>query len=254
MKSNQKRKELIMEMFKTETFLKIADLSKQFQVSEITIRRDFDELEAKGWVTKVPGGAVLRQPTGENSLQEKERFQQEEKLSIAKKCKEIVQDGQVVMLSAGSTTMYIARELKDKKELTVVTTGINIAFELSGLPHIQLVIAGGPVLPKSYAMVGHIAERTLKELKADIAFIGVDGIDLEHGFTTTHLSEAYTDLTMMQSAKRSIVVADHTKFGRVALSVVAPIEQVSEIITDAKTDPRFVSELEKRGITVIRPI
>jgi DeoR/GlpR family transcriptional regulator of sugar metabolism len=251
MKAMLKRRKKIIDLLKEEKILKVSDISQLLKVSDVTIRRDFDYLEQEGMVKKIPGGAVLTgQSAKENSLQEKENYCKYEKMLIARKCAEMVKDNDIVMLSAGSTTTYLARELKEKKNLTIVTTGINIGHELSGLSNIHLVIAGGTVRSMSFAMVGHIAENTLKSVKADIAFIGVDGIELNAGYTTPDLSEAHTDVVMMQSAKRSIVVADHTKFGKTAFSVVAPLEQVDEIVTDAGVDEYYVQAIRNRGVKV----
>lgn len=246
------RRRAILEMIETHGEVKVQGLCVKFMVSEVTIRRDLEILESENRIRRIWGGAVLEGiPLLETMFLDKMNLHQEAKRGIAMKAADLVEDGQVVMLSAGSTTTFIARELKQKKELTVVTTSINIASELAGIENITLIVIGGIVRPGSYAMVGHMAENALRSLNADIAFVGVDGLDLESGFTTPNILEAHTDYVMLQRAARKVIVADHTKFKRVALSPIVPIDGVHVLVTDDAADVHYIQNIKSRGVEVV---
>lgn len=250
--SAEKRRRAILERIQNEGSVKVQSLCEQFDVSEVTIRRDLDILESENLIRRVRGGAVLEtSAVMETIFSEKLSLHQEAKKAIAKRAASLVQDGQVVMLSAGSTTTFIARELIQKRELTIVTTAINIASELAGLEHITLIVIGGIVRPGSYAMVGSMAENTLHLLNADIAFVGVDGVDIRTGFTTPNIMEAHTDSVMLQRANRKVIVADDSKFGKTALSQVADIKDINTLITNSTENKEYIEMLEKMGLEVL---
>ncbi len=247
----EERRSVILQMLTEHGGVKVQDLCEIFQVSEVTIRRDLEILESKNLITRIRGGAVQQaSPALETLFLDRLSLQREAKKSIAACAADIVDDGNVVILSAGSTTTFIARELRKKKELTVVTTAINIASELAGLEHITLVVVGGIVRPGSYAMVGHMAEDALHSLNADIAFVGVDGIDIRTGFTTPNLMEAHVDKVMLQRARKKVIVADSSKFRRFALSPVVGIHDVDLLITDAEGDTEYIDQLKRSGLEI----
>lgn len=234
--------------------VRMEQLRDWFGVSEVTLRRDLEILESQNFLRRVRGGAVPNvNPPLESRFQERLDLRTAQKREIAIAAAELVKDGQVVMLSAGTTTTYIARELLKKKELTVITTAINIAAELAGYEHITLIMIGGVVRPGSYAAVGHLADDALQQINADFAFIGVDGVDLESGFTTPNLMESRTDSMMLRAASQGIIVADSSKFGRVTLSPVARIDEPTMFITDSDAPEEYVVQLRERGCNVWVP-
>lgn len=242
-----------MKLIEENGMVKVQHLCNRFGVSEVTIRRDLEILESENAVRRVRGGALIESaPALETMFSEKLNLHQEFKRTIAEQAEQLVEDGQVVMLSAGSTTTFIARRLKQKRGLTVVTTAINIAAELAGMKHITLIVIGGIVRPGSYAMVGHMTEQALRSLNADIAFVGVDGVDFSKGYTTPNILEAHTDYVMLQRAARKVIVADHTKFGRISLSPIAQIDEVDVVITDEDLDPGFIARIQNLGVEVLR--
>lgn len=232
--------------------VRLEQLRTLFKVSSVTLRRDMEILESKNLITRVRGGAVANTvPPLETLFQEKLSEHPDEKREIAAAAAALVSDGQVVMLSAGTTATYIARELVKKHDVMVVTSAINIAAELAGYENITLIVIGGIARPGSYAMVGHMADQALSTLNADFSFIGVDGVDLTAGFTTPNLMEAHTDGVMLRAGRKSVIVADHSKFGRVALSPVARLQEASMLITDHGADAAYIAALRERGCQVI---
>ncbi|WP_303802652.1 DeoR/GlpR family DNA-binding transcription regulator [Alicyclobacillus macrosporangiidus] len=233
--------------------VRIDQLRHFFGVSEVTLRRDLDILESQNRIRRVRGGATANPASAlETRFQEKMGLNTAEKRQIAAAAAAMVEDGQVVMLSAGSTTTYLARELLKKRHLTVITPAINIAAELAGHPHITLVMIGGIVRPGSYAAVGHLADEALTQMNADFAFVGVDGVDVQAGFTTPNLMESRTDKMMLHSATRGVIVADRSKFGRVTLAPVARIDEPDLWITDDGMPEETLARLREAGCRVVR--
>jgi DeoR/GlpR family transcriptional regulator of sugar metabolism len=245
------RRQKIYELASQQQMLTIEELQMQFGVSEVTLRRDLDVLESQGYLRRIRGGAVL-----DTALQLEVKFQEKLqkniklKREIASTAASLVHDGQVVMLSGGTTTLYIARELAQKKDITIVTPAVNIASELAGYDSVTLVVIGGVVRRDSYVASGHIADESLRTMNADYAFVGVDGVDISAGFTTPNLMESRTDRTMLQAANRPVIVADHSKFGRVAFSATAKLNEVSMLITDSEAPIEYVEKLHHAGCKV----
>ena len=198
------------------------------------------------------GGAVVnRGSMFKMDFHLREEELREEKIAIAEIAAAMVPENGVVMLSAGTTTTYIARQLVRRRGLTVVTNGINIAAELAGHSELTVVMIGGMVPEKSYATVGPTAQDYLTRITADIAFVGVAGIDAQVGFTTPYMMEAETYALMIQMARKAVVVADHTKLNHRSLSIIAPLAGVHATIVDDGADPAFLEVLRNQGHEVL---
>jgi DeoR family transcriptional regulator, fructose operon transcriptional repressor len=246
----EERKRRILETLKQEQAVKVSDLGLLLQVSEASVRRDLQDLEEAGLLKRTHGGAVSNQTAAfEPSLAEKEDRYRAEKMTIAGLAAAMVQEGDTVMLDAGSTTLQIARLLKQREHLTVVTNAVNVAGELAA-SQVEVIVTGGSLRRGVLSLVGPIAERALAGLQVDKLFLGANGVDLEKGVTTPNLIEAQTKKAMLDSAQEVIVVADHSKFGRVTFSQVCGLDRVHHVITDAGTPAPFLSALEKRGVKV----
>ncbi|MFB5192342.1 DeoR/GlpR family DNA-binding transcription regulator [Alicyclobacillus fastidiosus] len=247
------RRDFIVEYLKEHGETRIDQLSELCEVSEITLRRDLEILESQNRIRRVRGGAApaLANPL-EEMFHEKLSLNTREKREIARTAAALVQDSQVVILSAGTTTTYIARELTKKQNITIVTSAINIAAEVAPYSHITLVMIGGIVRSGSYAAVGHLADDALDNINADIAFVGVDGVDTESGFTTPNFMEARTDTMMLKSATTGYIVADDSKFGKVKIARVARLDEPSGLIVNRSASDDFINELEMRNCRVIR--
>jgi DeoR family transcriptional regulator of aga operon len=229
----------------------VLDLARRFQTSQVTIRKDLDELHAHGLVHRTHGGALpahegaLEDPT----LREKQKLHRKEKLWIAEAAARRVQEGQVVILDSGTTTTEIARALRNFRNLTIVTNAVNIAADLSGSA-VELILTGGSMRKNSFSLVGPIAEETLHRLNADWLFLGVDGFDVQYGLTTPNLLEAKVNRVMVEVSKRTVAVCDSSKFGRRSLSLIVPPSALHQVITDKNVPRADVRALKKAGIEV----
>ncbi|MED4751816.1 DeoR/GlpR family DNA-binding transcription regulator [Brevibacillus choshinensis] len=216
-----------------EKTVTVAELSKLLDVSEVTIRKDLIKLEQEGLLSRVHGGASIANflPV-ERSFTEKQAERMEEKARIARQAFRHVQPGDTLILGAGTTTMELAKLLGEVAELTVVTNAVNIAMELNshGVHHVILI--GGEMRAKSFALVGAVAEDNLKKLSVYKCFIGADGIHEQDGFSTLSLAESNVNRVMMERSRKVYVLADHTKFGESHFSSFADLSDVDRIITD----------------------
>ena len=248
---NEERRRAILELLQRERRVLVADLAEQFHTSQVTIRKDLDVLHVRRQIQRTHGGALplhdgaLEDP----SLHEKERLHRKEKLRIASAAARLVSEGQVVILDSGTTTTEIARALRNLKNLTVITNGVNIAAELSN-SSIEVILTGGVVRKNSFSLVGPIAEETLRRLSADILFLGVDGFDVGYGLSTPNLLEAKVNRIMTEIAKRTVAVCDSSKFGRRSLSLIVPPTSLQQVITDRGIQKSDLQALKNAGIEV----
>ncbi|HEY8347410.1 MAG TPA: DeoR/GlpR family DNA-binding transcription regulator [Symbiobacteriaceae bacterium] len=248
----EERKRRILQMMQSGQAVTVLGLSKAFGVSESTIRRDLRELEQEGLLERTHGGAMPANPTREElSFAEKTDQNRAEKMAIAKVAASLVHDGASVILDAGTTTLEIARVLKHRRNLTVVTNAYTIAAELADAPGIEVIVTGGSVKGNTLALVGPLAERALDEINADILFLGTNGLDLERGLTTPTPAEASVKRRMIAAARKVVVVADHTKMRKIAFATIAPITSVHMVISDREMDQQLARELTSRGIQVL---
>ena len=250
MLSEERRRE-ILELLQTDGRVLVSDLSKRFRTSLITIRKDLEVLHHQGELERTHGGA-LPMKTGalkDRSLQEKEGMHRREKLRIAEAAAHMIRQGQVIILDSGTTTTAIARACRHFKSLTVVTNATNIAAELADTP-VEVILTGGVLRKNSFSLVGPLAEESLRKLSADLLFLGVDGFDVRYGLTTPNLLEARVNRAMAESARRTVVVCDASKFGRRSLSLILPTSAVNETITDKGIPRHDLQSLRKAGVEV----
>jgi DeoR family transcriptional regulator of aga operon len=182
-------------------------------------------------------------------LREKEKQHRKEKQRIGKAAADLVKEGESVLLDSGTTTTAVARAVRDRGRLTVITNAVNISAELSGTP-IEVILTGGTLRENSFSLVGPLAEETLHRLSADILFLGVDGLDVHFGATTPNVQEASVNRVMVEIARRTVVVCDSSKFGRRSLSLITPLSGVHEVITDSKIPKGDLRVLTEAGIKV----
>lgn len=230
------RQLLILEEVRRRGAVRVSELTELLAVSDMTIRRDLDVLAAAGLVDKVHGGATApgRLSTDEPGFEAKSHRQLEEKEAIARAASELVEPGQAIGLTAGTTTWRLAHHLIDVPDLTVVTNSIQAAnvLDRERRPDLTVILTGGVRTP-SDALVGPVAVTTLRTLHVDLLFMGVHGMTADAGFTTPNLLEAETDQVFVASAGRVVVTADHTKWGVRGLSRIARLDEVHALVTDA---------------------
>ncbi len=230
----------------------IQDFAKQFKVSEMTIRRDLDQLALQGLVIRTHGGAALAgQVSFEFSFLNRKKQNQPEKEAIARKAAELVQDGQSVMLDSGTTTLAVARALRGKKGLTIVTSSLPVASELQYHPDTRVLLLGGFIRKDAPDLEGAITESNLEQLRADIAFLGADGIDRKGHAYNASLSVGRMLAKMASSANEIYVVADSSKLGGTALARYGNIAKWSGLITGRSADKALLAALRRNGVRIL---
>lgn len=227
----------------------VSDLAQDLKVSEVTIRQDLDALEQEGLLRRTHGGAILNSQIGlERPFQIVETSYKSEKERIATAAAGLIAPGDTVILDVGTTVTELAKKLTSFKDLTVFTNALNIAAILEVNPEITTIVTGGALRAKQHSLVNPYAELIIKRIHADIAFIGISGIHPERGLTNVNIAEAEMKSLFIKNSHRSIVLADSSKIGKIALAKVADISEVDLLITDKQADPAEVSLLQKEGL------
>ncbi|WP_194910143.1 DeoR/GlpR family DNA-binding transcription regulator [Catenulispora rubra] len=229
------RQAWILQEVRQRGAVRVTELVSALRVSDMTVRRDLDSLAEQGLVTKVHGGATARggSSTDEPAFSVKAARQRRAKEAIARAAADLVRPGTAIGVSAGSTTYAFAQQLARVPDLTVVTNSPPVADLLHALPGPpQTVILTGGVRTISDALVGPVAIQAIRRLHLDCVFIGVHGIDAEAGFTSPNLMEAETNRMLVSTARRLVVLADHTKWGVVGLSEIAALHDASVLVSD----------------------
>ncbi len=248
----ERQRKILDELEHTES-VSVAALSRSLAVSDMTVRRDLEELSSRSLLRKVHGGAVpVEKTAAEPHFAQKQKLNRGEKRAIAAEALLLIEDGDAVALSAGTTTWHIASALRSgHRDLTFITNSTNVALTLQENGWENIVLSGGMFRTPSDALVGPFADRTIKTLNADVLFIGTHGIHPKAGLTTPNVAEAETDRCLIEAARKVVVVADHSKLGVVALARIAPLSKVDVLITDDKADKEMLHEIELSGAEVV---
>ncbi|MFI6480815.1 DeoR/GlpR family DNA-binding transcription regulator [Nonomuraea sp. NPDC050663] len=243
------RQAAILKLIRTRRAVRVADLVREFGVSDMTVRRDLESLAERGLIAKVHGGATVLGLDGavEPGFAAKSVRERAEKEAIAARAAALVEPGTAIALSAGTTTAVLARHLADVAGLTVVTNSLPVAEVLhrDGRSDQTVILTGGVRTP-SDALVGPVAVAALGTLHVDLLFLGVHGMAERTGFTTPNLLEADTDRALVRCARRLVVVADHTKWQTVGISTIAELEEADVLITDTGLTARACEVLGSR--------
>lgn len=253
-----KRSEKILEELLRNGDVEVDNLALKLKVSEATIRRDLADLEQQGLLLRNHGGAVPVAPMLYEPFRHLSSFRKEEQNCAAEKRRiglaaaRLINDGDIIAVGAGTTTTQVARSIRHRKGITVLTNAINVAMELSHLKDIKVCLTGGFLSPEWFALVGDLAQRNAHEMFVDTIFVGVDGVHPEHGLTSNYPDQAAIHRAMMRQAKRRVVVADHRKIGLVGTSLICPPEDFHVLITDQKTSEKTIKPFTAKGIEVIR--
>lgn len=260
----EQRRALILDEVRRRGGVRVNELTRKLNVSDMTVRRDLDALSRQGVVEKVHGGAVpvVEASTHEPGFEAKSSLELSAKEDIARTAAAMAVPGSAIALSGGTTTFALAQHLLDVPELTVVTNSVRVAdvFHTAqrpgsaggGRPGAATVVLTGGVRTPSDSLVGPVADQAIATLHFDVLFLGVHGISAEAGLSTPNLAEAETNRRLVQSARRVVVVADHTKWGTVGLSSFATLEQVDAFVTDSglSADARAEAEEHLPGLVV----
>ncbi|MBJ7291486.1 DeoR/GlpR family DNA-binding transcription regulator [Williamsia sp.] len=243
------RRRRILDALERDGTVRVASLAADLGVSEMTVRRDLDALDDREALHKVHGGAVSRHNRGEEPWSAIKATQQRpEKVAIAHTALELVENGMTVAISAGTTTLELARLLGERTSITVVTNSISIFQELTDPQRPQspsnpeVFLTGGSRTP-SDALVGPIADAALSTFRVDVSFLGVHGVDLDAGLTTPNIAEAQTNRRLVDIGRSLVVLADHTKYLEVGANVIAPLSRVDTLVSDATLTESARTEL-----------
>ncbi len=231
----------------------VAQLAKGFNKTPITIRRDLHILEKEGFLKRTHGGAFALNTPGNLicSYDEREREHAKEKSVIAKKAAEYIQDGDSIILSAGTTMHELAIQLRRFKGLHVVTNGVTVVTELAHSRDAQVLMIGGEVDFKKFGTVGPLAVETMQHIHVSKAFLGVSGISIDQGISMHSPTEARINQCFLKSARETTVVVDSSKFEAHSLFRIAPLNEIHRIITDGNIEPETRRSLEKFGLELV---
>ncbi|ALS98684.1 transcriptional repressor AgaR [Lacimicrobium alkaliphilum] len=243
------RQQEILRRTQAEGKVTVKGLAKAFGVSEVTIRNDLSVLDRKKLLVRSRGGAMINSQLGrELSLKEKRHQHSALKQQLGRAAAALVQEGERIILDSGTTTQEVAVCLSDRKDLIVMTNGLNIASELAQSEHVEVMSTGGSLRKKSMSFYGTIAERSLQNYNFSKLILGVDGFDLKTGIGTHFEKEAILNRLMCQMAEEIVVVTDSSKFARRAFHVICAIENIHTLVTDDGIPQSYVDELTKLGI------
>jgi len=246
------RRQLILEILNRDGRILVSELSRAFDLSPITIRKDLDYLESQRLLQRTHGGALPHYGSTlvDPSVKEKETQHTDEKQRIAEAAANLVKDGQCILLDSGTTTLSIARALRRFSRLTIVTNAANIAAELTDTDF-EIILTGGTLRKNSLSLVGPLAEDVIRQIRADILFLGVDGFDPKLGVTTPNVLESRVNRAMVSASHKIVVVCDASKFGRSGMGLIVPPSEIHTVITDTAAPATAVKSLRQANIEVI---
>jgi DeoR family fructose operon transcriptional repressor len=246
------RHQAILDQARSNGRVDVRELAELLQVTPETIRRDLTTLERRGLVRRAHGGAIpVERITMTPALSDRGEILAAEKVAIATAALEELPDGGSIIIDAGTTTIKLAELLPIDRQLTVVTHSIAVAAALADRENIELHVLGGTVRAASRAAVGTWTHQMVSMVNVDVAFLSVNGITPERGLTTHNIAEAAVKSAMIKAARRSIVLADHSKFGREEFGRIAPLAAIDTIITDAAVNRDLLAEVEAAGPDVV---
>lgn len=250
--NTEQRKQKISELLKENDSVRVSELSQILEVSEVTVRSYLEDMEKKGLLSRVHGGAVSSyKPYYSMNLNQRLEANQTEKVEIAEKIASLIQENDTVMLNAGTTTLLAFRKFPAEYHLNIVTNSISIALEASSNPNYNVILAGGSVNTKYQFTYGTDAVKQVKRYHADKLILSVDGIDIEGGFTTYYNKESAVDLAMIEQSDTCIVAADKTKFWRSAFAKISDMSVADYIVTNTEFSHEKLAEIEALGIKIL---
>jgi len=231
----KERRAQILHKLEDNPDINVTSLSNEFGVSEVTIRKDLNELKRKNLITRIRGGAIRHVETESNNdveIDKKRLFHYKEKKSIGRLAASLINENETILIDSGSTTLELAKNLDGFENLTIITNALNIATELAKYKRFNIIMLGGFIRGASLSTVGSIAESILKIFYCDKLFLGVDSISIDKGLSTTNIEEANINQTMMSISKQTIAIFDSSKFNKRNFAFIAPIDKIDVIVTD----------------------
>jgi DeoR/GlpR family transcriptional regulator of sugar metabolism len=254
--SAQQRRRLILDELARTRTVGVAELSRDFGVSEVLIRRDLSRMHEQGLLKRIHGGAVALPHGTTATIDNLPRItNREERERVGRAAAEMICPGDRIIFDSGETCLQVARhisgDLLTHGQLTAITSSLPIVYELGPWKGVHVLLLGGIYLPDHQMVVGPQTVQDLQGLHADRMFLGADGLTGAHGLTTANVLEAEAERAMVKAASQVIAVADSSKIGRIGLATILPLNQINILITDQSAPAAFVSELRDLGVQVV---
>jgi DeoR/GlpR family transcriptional regulator of sugar metabolism len=245
------RRKAIADLVRSSGAISIRDLALQVRVSEVTVRRDLQALESDGLIKRQHGGAMpVTDLPPEPTYAEKRHTASTEKAAIARAAAALVQDGDAIVIGAGTTTMALAEELRGRTELTVMTNSLLVAQAFADCPRVEVILTGGMLRGSILAMVGSAAEVALAGMHADRTFLSGNGLSATNGLSTPNQMVAGIDRAMAAAGREVVVLADHTKFVRNSVVQTVPASDIQVLVTDPAAPAAELARLRDLGVEV----
>lgn len=246
------RRSMILNQLKNDKVVLVSDMSAKFSVSEETIRRDMEKLEQEGYATRTYGGAIYNEDSRELPYEVRKRTNVAAKEKIAAEVAKMIKDGDYVMLDESTTSMYVARALKPRRNITLITNSIEIVLELAGdVQGWNIHCTGGLLKPYALAFTGHRAESVISAYHVNFAILSCEGLDIDAGYTDSREDNAMMKRAMINSAKKVILVADSGKFGKTSFISVGKLSELDTLVTEKDPGELWRATLEENGVNLI---
>lgn len=244
---NERQNE-IFDILSKKPKVTVTELSTMLKISEVTIRKDLTTLESQGLLKRIHGGATQ---IASNSIEKRMFFRYEEKLKIAKEAAKFIDNGESILIEAGSTNAVLAKELANNINIHIITNSVFIAHMLNQYENVKLTVIGGEFQSESEAMVGPLAKLCLSKIYVNKAFIGMDGFSEKLGFTCGDFLRAEVGREMCQKAEKVIILAESSKFDNTGVTSMTELSNVSMVITDKDIPEEKLNILKKHNIQTI---
>jgi DeoR family transcriptional regulator of aga operon len=246
------RRTVILQRLEKDDKVNVSELSQQFNVSEVTIRKDLRYLEKKNILIRSRGGAMKRSLVNVDlSIYDRRKQNIKLKEAIGAAAANLIISGETILLDTGTTVMQLAKHLPKKIEITVITNSVDITFRLAEYPNIRVIMPGGILRRNSLALVGEQAAESLREFCCDKYFLSADGIDLERGMMTTNIEEASLARINIRNSKKVIALIDSSKFQSKGIKLIASLSEIDTLITDSGVPFDILHEIRAMGVNVI---
>lgn len=246
------RRRKIISLLEERNSVLVPELSKIFNVTEETVRRDLEKLEVEGLLKRTYGGAVINDSiNSELPLKIREGTNIEGKQAIGIKVAEYIKDGDTIMLDSSTTALKVAEQIKDKKKITVITNSVNVVTELSNARDCKIISTGGNLRENAMSFVGHLTENSIRNFNVDLAVICCKGLDLQREITESNDMEAEVKKAMLKAADKTFLVVDYTKFNKVSFIKMLKFEDIDCIFTDRKLSEEWEQTLSNRNVELV---
>ena len=248
------RREQILELLRQQKRVLVGELSRQYNVSEETIRRDLERLEHEGYATKTYGGAVFREESqNESPFSVREKTNVREKQAIAALVAELLQDGERIMLDESSTSVFVARQIAAKRNMTLITNSLEVMLSLSVGAGWNILSTGGSLKANSLALVGNQAENMIRSYHVNSSIISCKGLDEGYGLSDAGDDSAQIKRAMIEAADRVILAVDHSKFNHISFVKLCDLQKIDLVVTDREPGPAWQELFREAGVDCLYP-